>query len=77
MSKMASKKETDYQPNFKEHPRSYRLDSTVMNILKGTLARVNEVTPKKVSEAKLVKALIVLSKKIDTDEIVTALKEVW
>ena len=61
----------------KEHPRSYRLDSDIMNTLKDTLDRVNEVSPKKVSEARLVKALIYLSKEINEEKIIKALKEVW
>ncbi len=61
----------------KEHPRSYRLDSETMNTLKNTLDRVNESSPKKVSEARLVKALIYLSKEIDEEKIIKALKEVW
>jgi hypothetical protein len=61
----------------KDYPRSYRLDSEVMNILKNTLDRINEVSPKKVSEARLVKALIFLSKEINEEKIMKVLKEVW
>jgi hypothetical protein len=61
----------------KEHPRSYRFDTEVMNSLKNKLDRINEIAPKKVSEARLVKALIILSKEIDDDKIIKALKEVW
>ena len=61
----------------KDYPRSYRLDSEIMNTLKNTLDRVNEVSPKKVSEARLVKALIFLSKETNEEKIMKALKEVW
>jgi len=61
----------------KEYPRSYRLDTEIMNMLKSTLARVNEASSKKVSEARLVKALIFLSQDIDEEKIIKALKEVW
>ncbi len=65
------------QFDHKEYPRSYRLDMNSMNTLKDTLDRVNEASPKKVSEARLVKALIYLSKEIDEEKIIKALKEVW
>lgn len=61
----------------KEYPRSYRLDHEVMNILQDTVDRINEISPKKISEARLVKALIVLSKQIEDEKIIKALKEVW
>lgn len=61
----------------KEYPRSYRIDAEVMNVLKNTLDRINEASPRKVSEARLVKALIMLSKEIEDKKIVKALKEVW
>ena len=61
----------------KDYPRSYRIDAEVMNILKGTLARINENSHKKVTEARLIKALIFLSQKLDDDEIMNAVKEVW
>ncbi len=65
------------QVKHKEHPRSYRLDPEIMNTLKSSLDRINELTPKKVSEARLVKALIWLSKEISEEKILKALKEVW
>lgn len=61
----------------KEYPRSYRFDSEIMNTLKDTLCRINEVSPKKVSEARLVKALILLSKDLGEEKILKALKAVW
>ena len=61
----------------KEYPRSYRFDTEVMNFLKNKLDKINEIAPKKVSETRLVKALIILSKEIDDDKIIKALKEVW
>jgi len=65
------------QVKHKEYPRSYRLDPEIMNTLKDTLDRVNEISPKKVSEARLVKALIWLSKETNEEKILKALKEVW
>jgi hypothetical protein len=62
----------------KDFPRSYRFDAEIMNTLKDTLDRVNnELVHKKVSEARLVKALIFLSKEIETDQIIKSLKEIW
>lgn len=61
----------------KEYPRSYRLDSEIMNTLKSTLDKINDISPKKVSEARLVKALIYISKDFNTDKLLRALKEVW
>ncbi len=65
------------QVKHKEYPRSYRLDPEIMNTLKDTLDKINEISPKKVSEARLVKALIWLSKETNEDKILKALKEVW
>ena len=62
---------------YKSHPRSYRFDPETVNILQATLDRVNELSAKKISEAKLVKALIFLSKDIDEMKIIKASKEVW
>jgi hypothetical protein len=76
-SKVESKKSLVKQIKHKEYPRSYRFDSEIMNTLKYSLDRVNEISPKKVSEARFVKALILLSKEIDDEKILKALKEVW
>ena len=65
------------QIKYKEYPRSYRLDAEIMNMLKDTLSRVNEISPKKISEARLIKALIWLSKEMDEEKILKAMKEVW
>lgn len=65
------------QVKHKEYPRSYRLDPEIMNTLKDALDRINEISPKKVSEARLVKALIWLSKETNEEKILKALKEVW
>ena len=61
----------------KDHPRSYRFDVEVLNILQDTLGRINEIAPKKVHEAKLVKALIWLSQEEDSEKILKALKKIW
>jgi hypothetical protein len=61
----------------KEFPRSYRLDAEVMNALQNTLDRVNEASPRKVSEARLVKALIMFSREISEEKLMKSLKEVW
>lgn len=65
------------QVKHKEYPRSYRLDPEIMNTLKDTLDKINEISPKKVTEARLVKALIWLSKETNEEKILKALKEVW
>lgn len=82
-SKLKSNLSTDTQESVvrkikpKDFPRSYRLDTETMNILKNTLDRINENSPKKISEARLVKALIFLSKDMTEDKLLKALKEVW
>lgn len=65
------------ETKLKEYPRSYRLDPELKDILENTLGRINQLTPKKVSEARLVKALILLSKDMEEKKIIKALKEVW
>ena len=65
------------QIKVKEYPRSYRLDYEIMNTLQRTLSKSNEISPKKVSEARLIKALIFLSTDIEEKKITKALKEVW
>ncbi len=66
-------KEKDY----KKYPRSYRLDAEMIAVLKDTLHRINQVSPRKVSEARLVKALIVLSQEMDEETLTKGLKQVW
>jgi hypothetical protein len=61
----------------KEYPRSYRLDPEIMNALKATVDKINEISPKKVSEARLIKALIHIAPQIDQETLMKALKEVW
>lgn len=61
----------------KDYPRSYRLDADTMNTLKDTLYRLNEISPKRISEARLIKALITLSRDINDEKLMKALKEVW
>lgn len=60
-----------------EHPRSYRLDDEILQTLKDTQQRVNRISPKKITESRLVKALIWLSKEIEDEKIIKASKEVW
>lgn len=59
------------------YPRSYRLDNEIMQLLKKKLEEINEKSPKKITEARLVKALILLSHEIDNEKILRAIKEVW
>jgi hypothetical protein len=59
------------------YPRSYRLDSEIMQLLKKKLEEINKESPKKITEARLIKALILLSYEIDNDKILKAIKEVW
>lgn len=58
-------------------PKSYRLDPEITNILKSILDKVNNLSNKKVSESRLVRALIFLGKDIDEKKILRAIKEVW
>ena len=59
------------------YPRSYRLDNEIMQLLKKKLEEINKESPKKITEARLIKALILLSYEIDNDKILKAIKEVW
>lgn len=58
-------------------PRSYKLDQDVLNILKDIQERVNNISTKKVSESRLIRALIFLSKEFDEKRVLQAAKEVW
>lgn len=73
----ANKEKVVRQVKPKDFPRSYRFDPEIMNTLKDTLDRINNEVHKKVSEARLVKALILLSKDMETDNLIKALKEIW
>jgi uncharacterized protein YeeX (DUF496 family) len=76
--KMLEKKERlTLTTKIKEYPRSYRIDAEIMNILKDTLSRVNEDSNRKITEARLVKALIFLSQDMSCKQIMSAVKEVW
>lgn len=59
------------------HPRSYRFDTETMETLEDTLERVNAVSPKKVSETRLIKALILLSQETDEETLIQWIKQVW
>ncbi len=72
-----SKRTDDKLIKIREYPRSYRIDSELMDILKETLKKVNKISPKKISEARLIKALILLSKDIDNKILIKAIKEIW
>ena len=76
-SKVESKEKLVRAVKHKEYPRSYRFDAEIMNTLKNTLDNINEISPRKVTEARLVKALIWLSKGTDKEKVLKALKEVW
>lgn len=65
------------QQKFSEHPRSYRFDAEILATLSMVLDRVNQVSPKKITETRLMKALIHLSADIDEDTLIKAIKEVW
>ena len=68
---------SEVKKSYKEYPRSYRLDVEMMDILKTTLHRLNQVSPKKVSEARLIKALIILSQEMDEKSLIRGIKQVW
>jgi hypothetical protein len=58
-------------------PKSYRLDPDVENVLKMILDRVNDISTKKISASRLVRALILLGKDTDEKKVLRAIKEVW
>ena len=41
------------QVKHKEYPRSYRLDPEIMNTLKSTLDKINDISPKKGERSKV------------------------
>lgn len=58
-------------------PKSFRLDLETLNILKETQERINNIIPKRVSESRIIKALILISKEINEDKLIKALKSTW
>lgn len=81
MPKSTNKQETvnnkDKKPTVKAYPRSYKLEPHIMEILNATLARARGISPKKVSEARVIKALIIYSKNLSDKQLEESLKEVW
>lgn len=61
----------------KELPKSFRIDNETINVLKETYERINNLTPRKVSESRIIKALILLSKDISDQKLIKAIKEIW
>ena len=61
----------------KDYPKCYRFDADTVNTLQNTLLRINERTPKKIGETKLIKALIALSTTIKDEDIIEAIKSAW
>lgn len=61
----------------KSFPRSYKIDPEVMNILNATLDKLNLIAPRKVTESRLIRALIILSSEIEEEKLIKALKESW
>lgn len=64
------------QTSSKEHPRSYRLDQYTLDILKETQNRISSASGKKISESRLVKALILHSKDLSNDILIRVLKDI-
>ena len=60
-----------------EFPKSFRLDTETLNILKETQDRINSIAPKKISESRIIRALILISKSINDDKLIKALKDTW
>ena len=77
VDKTALEDKTTKLQEYREYLRSYRFDSEIMDTLNATLGRVNKISPKKVKEARLIKALILLSRELDENLILKAIKEVW
>ncbi len=77
IDKSIKEKITDKVQKAIEYPRSYRLDAELMMTLIATLERINQQAPRKISEARLVKALILLSKELPDEQLLKAVKEVW
>lgn len=62
--------------SFKEYPRSYRLDQYTLDILKETQNRISSASGKKISESRLIKALILHSKDLSNDRLIKVLKDI-
>ena len=60
----------------KGYARSYRFDSEIKDILKEVLDNVNSISPKKISETRLIKALIIMGKKSNPEKVLQAAREV-
>lgn len=56
--------------------RGYKIEGHIYKVLQKTLKRVRKLSPKKVSESKLVKALIILSKKMPDADLLNTIKEI-
>ncbi len=62
---------------YKEYPRSFLLDEEAINNLQALQSRVNELSPKKISNSKIIRALIQLSSSINDEKLLKTIKQLW
>ncbi len=62
---------------YKEYPRSFLLDEEAINNLQALQNRVNELSPKKISNSKIIRALIQLSSRINNEKLLKTIKQLW
>tara|TARA_B100001996_G_scaffold319894_1_gene263866 strand:+ start:220 stop:510 length:291 start_codon:yes stop_codon:yes gene_type:complete len=61
----------------KEYPRSFLLDEETINLLQSLHTRVNQLSPKKIGNSKIIRALIHLSKEINDKKLINTIKQLW
>lgn len=83
-SKLTQKNQDEYKGvvrkiSPKENPKSYRFDYETINVLNELLEKVNQVAPKKISETRLIKALIHMGASGPTKlkEVLKSVQKLW
>lgn len=64
-------------PNKETLPKSYRLKETDIRNLNAIYTEINKICPTKVSETKIIRALILMGTKIKKDRILNYIRDLW
>ena len=78
--KTEQQKEQERVTNIQEHkeyPRSFILDEETINCLQSLNNRVNQLSPKKIGNSKIIRALIHISKDINDKKLINTIKQLW
>ncbi|MCP4473236.1 MAG: hypothetical protein GY821_01410 [Gammaproteobacteria bacterium] len=62
---------------YKEYPRSFLLDEETINVLQSLHNRINQLSPKKISNSKIIRALIQLSSNINDEQLINTIRQLW